>query len=291
MSDRIRPPKVVQPHRVRLAPFFFAVVAFSGVFPAEPVISIQVVRSVERPAAVASPKFFPLVPFSGTFPAEPVIGFRQASISQARPQAFAQSEFFPVVPPPVAVATANPVILVSKPSLIIPVPPAISVSKFFPTVVFSGTFPAENNMLIEAFTMDGSSHDSDAGNHQIDATLEEDVIFGRRGALSSGSFDGDMAYAAYFSSVLTNSEILGYLRNPYQVVFSKGSAGCVFFVPMDGNLDPEIDLVNGNNFSITGSLSNGTNPPIGPFAASPVSFAAAAAAAAANPVIHFRVVE
>lgn len=129
------------------------------------------------------------------------------------------------------------------------------------------------------YEMDGTQNGTASGTHDGDRSdLTGNIEIGAR---DSDPMDGDIAYVAYFNTVLTATEERAYLRNPYQLAFSKGSSGCEFFVPCYGNVGPEPDLVHGRNFTVVGSLANGTNPPLGPFATSYLGFSAAAAAPAA----------
>ncbi len=78
--------------------------------------------------------------------------------------------------------------------------------------------------------------------------------------------DGDIAYVAYFNTALVVAEDIAYIRNPYQVVWSKGAAGVEFFLPLAGNNSPEPELVHGRDFTVIGTPTKGENPPTGPFA-------------------------
>lgn len=116
------------------------------------------------------------------------------------------------------------------------------------------------------YEMDGNLTASLSDQHDGDISdPTANLLVGVRGDVED-PFDGDIAYVAYFNTELTAAERLAYLRNPYQVVFSKGSAGVEFFLPIYGDASPEPELVHGRDFTVNGSQVKGTNPPLGPFA-------------------------
>lgn len=123
----------------------------------------------------------------------------------------------------------------------------------------------------DLFNMDGTVDGGTTTTHEGDSSdLTTQIAIGHREA-TGDAFDGDIAYVAYFNTELTDAEVLAYLRNPYAVVFSKGSTGVEFFLPMYGDASPEPELVHGRDFTSNGSQVKGTNPPLGPFVAPFVS--------------------
>ena len=154
---------------------------------------------------------------------------------------------------------------------------SIELNTWYLAVVSNDGAGGASGLKVQNIHMDGT-YDAN-GTHQHDgddADLTQPIRIGSRNG--NDPMDGDIAYAAYFNTQLTDAETLAYLRNPYQVVFSKGSAGVEFFTPIYGDASPEPELVHGRDFTVNGSQAKGTNPPLGPFASAYGPFTAAGAA-------------